>query len=600
MSKRTEKAAHESQEYRRKVPCVNHHKVVAVTRCEVCGNPICRECIKYYEGALICSAECLVKKTSEQEGRISADDRHQRKVREQKLDRAVTIGLWSALGLVLAAVGIFVYLKMTDQSGEKIWEFKKAGGYFRYWVKPGINTLFLLSDEGTLDAVDSLTGVPSWSAKFKKGKGSGRALVIDAARCLVYFSDTVLLCQEEHGDPVWKFDVPKPPLSATPAFLNERVYLASCPSDLSYESFDYLSWQSSPPEKEGDEGEYSVVTAVDMSSGQELWSIELKDIRISALLAADHGLYAVGYKFSDYSRYRYLRSRERTPLSEEGDADEKEELPSQLHLWALDLASGEPKWRIEGTGDFAAAPRTTERGIVFSTTQNVYLISQDGTSKWKYPLMDKLVYAIEPSATDLFVSTDDGFLNCIDLDSGKWKWMSHVGTGAFKIVPSPPLVFVSGWVKKHHDEEDEMQFTATKRAQGVEDLLEETMRPFDDTYERVLYGINIESGEKLWSVPKITGDFQFAQGRLYALRYFEWMQLLDATVDPSQLAKRVSNLGAYDPLTGERVWESGIEGHVSDLALTDYAAIVTAREELFSIAGGQQPREVRLIGISLR
>ncbi|MBI5118631.1 PQQ-binding-like beta-propeller repeat protein [Candidatus Poribacteria bacterium] len=607
---------------RRKLPCVNHPKTPAAARCQVCGNPICSQCLTSYEGAQICSSQCWNARVTSESATAATEEKARRRKKEKVADRAVTIVLLSAFIIIVAVAGIFAYVKLSNHAGEKIWEYSDSAGYLSFSIQPDSNTLFLLSRD-KLEAIHSLTGRSTWSVKLPERVSSPRIFIIDDDRCLLSLKNKVLLCGSAQATPMWVYSAPQPFMSARPVFFDNRLYSASSaggyPTFYSGEDSDYfdrdyyyleedfdseegedlsVSWRKRSQGQDKEEKKASTVSSVDMTSGAQLWKTELEDRRVGGLMADKDYVYVVAYDFDDDLRSRYRLQAEDTKSGAEQQAGSDEQVGS-AQLWALNAATGKAEWKLEGGGGFVIPPMMSGEGIVFSTEKNIYLISASGQIKWTYPIPDKLISSFQPYTDKLFVSTSDGFLFCLDLATGQKKWMTEIGDDPGRIVVSPPLLYVSGLARR---EEVERKVIPTKRWQGSEDLLKKALKPSGPTYEKILLGIDIESGQTRVSIPKITGNFAHGGGVLYALRYFEWMQFLDASADPTQLSKTVSNLGAYDALSGEKIWETAIEGYASNLSLGKNAVFITARFQEVSLAADQGNKIIptRLIGISLQ
>jgi len=545
----------------------------------------------------------------------TAEERSKKKKREKRANRAVVISLWAVLLGILGAAGYFVYSIKADHSGEKLWQFERPGSLFKYAVKPHSSSLFLLSAEGSVNAISLLSGQQEWTATLPEQVSLSRPLPVDSDRCLVYSANTVSLCTAAKTQPAWTFNAPLPYLSREPTVQDDRLYVSSTgmPPGLTVfsELFEAASTSSAarerfsairslprpnvPTAENATQAakKASTISAVDMASGSELWRAEIENISVGGLFADKERVYVAGYPPFDYSTYTFSQPEKTTEEDSSNDAEQDEAFSTQL--WALNAATGKPEWKLEGTGHFLIPPMSSSNGIVFSTEENIYLVSPEGKVKWNYPLHDKGIMSLQPFGEKLFVTTTDGFLVCLDLASGSRKWVTAIGSATDKIVVNPPFVYVSGAAKV---EKEMRKGIPTKRWQGSEDLLKKALKSAGTSYEMVLHGIDIETGEKRWAIPKITGDFEFAGGRLYALRYFERFQMLDPSVDSSEITKTISNLGAYDATTGEKLWEAGIDGYASDLRLTDYVAIVTSHTAALTFAANEPPPP-RLVGISL-
>lgn len=593
---------------RRKRPrCVNHPKASAATRCEVCRKPICRECVQYYEGARICGEECWGRKAGEERERIAAEERALRKKREKLANKAVTIGMWVIALAALAGVGAFFYAKASDRSGEKLWESSGSGYSRRYSTHHRLGTAAFAASDGGIMTIDVLTGKEKWNVRLPEGQRASKLRLIDDNRCLVHFENRVLLCSSAQGTPAWELTAPQPVIYAEPVVREGMLYLASSSRHSYYEMSPLQRVLSAAPpepwnpaktrEEEEREKTISTITSADMTSGAVRWQAELEDIRVGALLADEDRVYAAGYRPERYESFSATREREKRG---EGRAEEaeKEESLGKTQLWALNAETGAPDWKLEGTGTFVVSPVMSSEGLVFATRENIYLVSPDGKIQWTHSFgKQRGVHSLQPYEDSLLVSTSDGLLSCFQLQSGKRKWVTEIGIGAGKIAVSFDLVCVPGYVAVNQEPQ---KVIPTKRWEGSEDLLEKALKSSSTEYEPVVLGIDLESGETRWSIRKIEGDFEFANGILYALRHSTRYLFMDASADPGDISKTFTNLGAYDCMTGEKIWETAIDGHASNLRLAAGVALMTSRPLEFSLSGGGGTIPVRLIAISLQ
>ena len=588
---------------RRRRPCVNHPKKAAVVRCEVCGKPICRECAEYYEDARICGEGCWGDKISKERASISTKERQRRKKREMRADRTVSAGMWIVALVLLAAVGAFIVTMMADHAGEKLWESSDPGFWDMYSVQPHMSTAYYPSKKRSIGAVDVLTGQKKWSAQLPEGIKASRLQAIDDYRCLVSYKNKALLCASTRSTPLWEITAPLPVLHTEPVVFEDSIYLASA-------AFSYYSSYSStyrtpvaasaapvqPSEAIEQEEEQAsvIIVAGDMASGAVRWQTEMEDIRVGGLLADENQVYVAGSR--PYSTHVTTTPSEKSSDEDTSEGADDEEQIGTTQLWALNAETGEPEWKLEGTGSFHASPMMSDHGIVFSTRENIYLVSPEGGIKWKYPLRDQYIYSLKPHDDKLLVSTSGGFLRCLDLESGGKEWMTEIGTGADKIVPAFQQVCVSGLVPVNRTPG---KVTPTKRWKGSEDLLKMVLKKSSSEMEPALFGIDLNTGEVLWSISKIDGDFEYADGVLYALRHSTRYLFMDGSADPGDISKSVTTMGAYDCMTGERLWETTMDGHVSDLRLVQGVALAVAGSAMFSLSGGGDRPPARLIAISL-
>jgi outer membrane protein assembly factor BamB len=558
-------------------------------------------------------------------------------------DRAITIGLCSVALVIVALAALFIYSYTSDRTGEKLWEFSDPGYYGNYSTLPDSPAVCFASYSGSVRAVSSLTGKPIWSVGLPDGERASKISIIGYDQCLAHSDNKVFLCGSGSGVPIWELTAPQPAIHAEPVISQGSLFLASSPRTSYYEMSPLRSAISATPhgteqpEDEEDDDEkkiVSIITAADMTSGAVRWETELEDIRVGGLLADSTRVYAAGHRPRHYPSHSYSRygasargdfkeprievdqrladamaafgASERGGFEEpseeasdkSGETEEEEESLGVTQLWALNADTGKPEWKLDATGDFRVSPAMTDEGIVFATDENVYLVSPHGREKWKFPLANRTAYSLKAHEGKLLVSTSGGTLKCLDLQSGHEKWTVLTGTHVDKIAVSDQLVCVPGLVEVNREPR---KVIPTKRWEGSEDLLEKALKSTDSEYEPILLALDIESGDTLWTKRKIDGELKYADGVLYTLRHTTRMLFMDASVDPSDIAKTVSNLSAFDVATGEKLWETGIDGRASDLRLAAGAALMISRPEQMSIAsdtGG--PVSVRMIAISLQ
>jgi len=614
MSERSKETAKQGGEKRARA-CVNHPKKRAVTRCEVCRKPICSECAEMYEGPLICSEACWNQKASEERKRVDAEKKALRKKRDRMADHAITIGLWSIALVIFALAAFFIYSRTSDRTGEKLWEFSDPGYYGNYSTLPDSAAVCFASYSGGVRAVGSLTGKPIWSVSLPEGERASSISIIDYDQCLAHSNNKVFLCGSGSGVPIWELTAPQPAIYAEPVISQGSLFLASSPRASYYEmsplmrAISVATRETEQPWEDDDEKKIvSIITAADMASGEARWETELEDIRVGGLLADSTRVYAAGhrprrYPSRSYPRYRASargdsRQPSKEPSDESKETEDEEEALGATQLWALNADTGEPEWKLDATGDFRVSPAMTDEGIVFATDENVYLVSPDGREKWKFPLANRTAYSLKAHEGKLLVSTSGGTLKCLDLQTGHEKWTVFTGASVDKIAVSDQLVCVPGLVEVN---QEPRKVIPTKRWKGSEDLLEKAFKRPDLEYEPILLALDIESGDTLWTKRKIDGEFKCADGVLYTLRHTTKMLFMDASVDPSDIAKTVSNLSAFDVATGEKLWETGIDGRASDLRLAAGAALMISRPEQMSTAGNTGgPVSVRMLAISLQ
>jgi outer membrane protein assembly factor BamB len=619
--KREKASERRPRKHRRVHPCTNHPNIPAVARCEACGKPICKKCVNAYEGPTICSDACWNSLVGPDHKKAVAKERVLRKEKEKKADRAVTVGLWATAVVVVGVIAVFIIIKMADKTGEKLWETSGSGYSHNYSTDPYSTTVLFAYANGTIKALNARNGTASWTVNLPKGERPSHPQLIDDNTCIVHSGNNVFLCDSSRSVPVWKLTTPQRAIYGKPVVNYDTLFVASSTGYSYYESYYSYGIDLTPlavaiseemsmpldsileedeedePEEETDDTVTSTITSADLGSGREKWSTVLEDVRIAGLLVDEDRIFAAGYRPRTYEEYSaYLE--ESYAKDDEEQAEEEEDLGT-TQLWALDVATGEPEWKLEGTGSFVTAPIMSDEGIVFATRQNVYLVSPEGQIKWTYPLIRRFVLSIEENESTLLLSTIDGSLMCLDLASGKKMWMTPTGAPSGEIIATDNLICVPGGTvvsKKPR------KVIPTKRWRGSEDLLAASLkRQQEPVYEPNLMALNPNTGETLWKIDKVEGSYEYADGVVYVLSHHTQYLLLDASADSSEIAKQVSYLNAYDAATGKQIWRLGIDGVVSDLKLSFGTALVIAYPMVLSTAANEgRSSPVRLIAIALR
>lgn len=99
---------------------------------------------------------------------------------------------------------------------------------------------------------------------------------------------------------------------------------------------------------------------------------------------------------------------------------------SALH--ALDLATGEERWRFDGNGWFVGPPLVTEDTLYAATMRGaVYALDREGNERWSFTLEDAEVRA-SPLLLDgtVVVATREGTIVGLDAQTGAQQWSSPV------------------------------------------------------------------------------------------------------------------------------------------------------------------------------
>lgn len=261
------------------------------------------------------------------------------------------------------------------------------------------------------------TGAPVWAG-----------LAYDAATGLLYIGDDqgVLHAIDLAGKLRWRFNTGKP-IKARPAVVGKALYVAS------------------------DSG---FLYRLDARTGQERWRADIDQGGPARISASQEG--------SRWDRYG---------SSVVADASRVYAASRDKHLYALDAASGEERWRVAAQDIMTATPALYRDLIVFAAFDGVVqaVTAKDGEPRWRYE-------AKAPVAGDLVVDGDRVFagsrtyeLIALDAASGQELWKHYYW---FSWIESPPVV------------RDGVVYTGSSDATSV-------------------YAVNVRDGSRRWrtSVP---------------------------------------------------------------------------------------------------
>ena len=171
-------------------------------------------------------------------------------------------------------------------------------------------------------------------------------------------------------------------------------------------------------------------------------SIELMHIlqRISVCLLAVAGVATTG-SAGDWPMWRYDAAR--------GNAT-PDAIPSELHLqWVRQLPPPQPAWPASQTQlqfDAVYQPIVTAKQMVVGCTVSDSITAYDtesGQEIWRFYTEGPVRFAPVAHDGQIYVVSDDGYLYCLDADSGKLIWKVNGGPTDRRIIGNGRIV--SSW-----------------------------------------------------------------------------------------------------------------------------------------------------------
>ncbi|RJP22760.1 MAG: hypothetical protein C4520_07840 [Candidatus Abyssobacteria bacterium SURF_5] len=571
----------EQRLFRRKLPCANHQFIAAAAHCDICGRPICKDCIRYYGGEHICSAECWTQKIAQDSLHMFAAYR-----RKSKFKLGALIGLAASICLLIGLSFFFIYSKM-ERPGARLWELKYSPQCFGYKIVPSIDTVFVMKDDNTVQAVDTNSGKQRWLAHLPEEHKGCRLTAFDSGRAFVDFSGKLLLLNSVETRPAWEYALPQPDLSASLVFSNETLFLSSSSAGPrgGYSSRRARADSRGNRVQEGD-APASMISAVEAGTGKEIWAFPAEEVVVNDLFLVDATLYGFGERAVSLPA-----SEEASPAGQKTEND----LNAGSALLALDPHTGFLRWQTDLDGGCVLPPMPIPQGFLIATRESISLISLSGSVLWQHPLAQQTVLSLDYSDGLLFVLSQDGLLSCIEADSGLRKWMADVRLATGRLFTASQYVYVCG--RREHKPKPPK--TAVHNppfpeiAGSSSQLDPDIFTLTEATTEKVLCGLDMASGEEFIS-RTLQGNLHFLNGAVYALSLLHWENNSEMPVDPPQDIAPLSALSAYELSTGVKKWEILIDGAASDVHVSGSVAIV----KVVPLDGSDQ--SPRLIGFSLR
>ena len=291
--------------------------------------------------------------------------------------------------------GVYETMGLEELSGVK-WKFKTEG---EIWTSPvaAEGIVYFGSDDGHLYAVEIESGHEVW--RFPTGDEIHSSPAVADGR--VYFASYdgyVYAVDIKTGQEVWKFDTM---VDSPLTYIPRPRYDDYTSSPLVKDGIVYIGGLD--PNK--------CLFALDAKSGAEIWQFAPKlpdQIRSSPAIFGDT-LY-VGGEFSKF--------------------------------YALDVETGEQKWRLSLGGNVGYAPAVSAEGVVYFSSKDTQLHAVDGetgTELWAERLYGMAWTTGSPAVANgfVYVGISDGYqLFAIDPVTGEIEW--SFATGGY--VWSSPIV----------------------------------------------------------------------------------------------------------------------------------------------------------------
>lgn len=249
------------------------------------------------------------------------------------------------------------------------------------------------------------------------------------------------------GALIWQFGADSP-ISSSPAVVNGRVYAGSDHGTLyaldaasGQEQWTFPGTRADASVAVVDDVIYTgsedgQLYAIDAATGKELWRTSLGEVASRSASVADGVVYigsadGVLHTFNASSGepgWTFQTEGDGivgTPAIVNGTVFQTTFEGAENHVYALDAATGDERWRFDQAANPGFLPVATNGALVFvpSLDNHVYALDADtGTEVWRFQTGGRVEAAPALIGDTLYVAGMDSFVHALDTGSGKALW----------------------------------------------------------------------------------------------------------------------------------------------------------------------------------
>ncbi len=292
------------------------------------------------------------------------------------------------------------------QDGSTIWQYPEKAGRETYFAAPVLADGHLIAGDyqNNLFSLDPGSGGLKWTFTAAKGKWIASPLVVDG-KIIAPNGDSTLYALDLNGNLLWKFPT-KQALWSRPASDGERVYQAS---------MDHF------------------IYAIDLNSGEEIWSVDLGGAVLYSPTLTDEGVLYI----SSLGRHLVaLNTKDGSILWQRKFDNELWTQPALADgklffgdisgkIYAIDSVSGADIWSLSVNEPVIGRPTEIENGIVFPTENgSLYAVSFSGERLWSRTFTGTIYTGPVVLGDNLAVgiAQGDDFLKFISSSTGQDVW----------------------------------------------------------------------------------------------------------------------------------------------------------------------------------
>lgn len=282
------------------------------------------------------------------------------------------------------------------------------------------NTVYAGCDNGILYALRADDGTVKWQYEFHE---SLPIPSVSLANGTVYFGDLagiVYAVDADTGDVRWRNTVDSKVISPLPVvdgvvYANAHAFdattgdfLAELPPDgsVSISIVDRTAYL----------GYREYVGAFNLETGVKLWEFDTEAwIKTQGAVVADGSVYVAN---------------------------------SDGTMYALDAATGKPRWQVSAAGDIWSPPTVADETVYFgASARQVYALDvKDGSRKWQFETEMSVNGAPVVADGTVYFGDADGYLFAVNSDTGDQRWRFNLEADTYqKVALGPEHVYISSY-----------------------------------------------------------------------------------------------------------------------------------------------------------
>jgi len=305
----------------------------------------------------------------------------------------------------------YVLYAISNSTGDLLWKVDGYAGYpYNFsalldYTTADTNYIYVVSNEGSLSAIDNRTGKQVWEQKVPKIKfNNSDDILIEYHNQVVYYyysgNQTLIAFDANNGTQIWS--VSEPHYAGDILFSSNMIYLDTCSSGCST----------------------SFISALDAETGIQIWELAFESTWAVDIIENEIYIQAgYGYTMSD--------------------------------LVVVNKTTGELVWKFNGDYSHGDIRYIIKDNVIYVGTEDGFLFSLDrktGKVIWQMK-SSGLPYCFQIDNSTLVVVYKEKYVSGFDTKTGKQKWQLDVGMDTSRypwdfILAGDSVIYISSTINQ--------------------------------------------------------------------------------------------------------------------------------------------------------